>query len=79
LGAPENEPPRIANEAEILEDEYPYYKAPGLGLIASSLAITCRQIFPYNKKLSEKCISIAKEVREIELNFKLEEKSLIHI
>ena len=76
LGAPENEPPRIANEAEILEDEYPYYKAPGLGLIGSSLAITGRQIFPYNKELSEKCISIAKDVREIELNFKLEEKNL---
>lgn len=76
LGAPENEPPRIANEAEILEDEYPYYKAPGLGLIGSSLAMAGRQIFPYDKELSKKCISIAKEVREIELNVKLEEKTL---
>ncbi len=76
LGAPENEPPRIPNEAEILEDEYPYYKAPGLGLIGSSLAMAGRQIFPYDKELSEKCISIAKEVHEIEFNLELDEKTL---
>ncbi len=76
LGAPENEPPRIANEAEILEDEYPYYKAPGLGLIGSSLAMAGRQIFPYDKELSGKCISIAREVHEIELNFELDEKTI---
>ncbi|MEA3479388.1 MAG: glycoside hydrolase family 9 protein, partial [Bacteroidota bacterium] len=76
LGAPENEPPRIANEAEILEDEYPLYTVPGLSLIGSSLAMAGRQISPFDKELSEKCISIAKEVRDLEKDVKLEGKYL---
>ncbi|MCD4769498.1 MAG: glycoside hydrolase family 9 protein [Bacteroidales bacterium] len=76
LGAPENEPPRIASEAEILEDEYPLYTIPGLSLIGSSLAMAGRQVFPYDKELSEKCISIAKEVSDLETNVELDEKHL---
>ena len=78
LGAPECEPPRIAREAAILDNDYPYYRAPGLGLISSSLGKVARQVLPYNKELSEKCIAIAKEVYEIDSRVKLEEKGLLN-
>ena len=75
LGAPECEPQRIVLEQEMLETEYGYIKAPGITMTGAYLAKVGRQILPYDKKFSERCFSIAKEVYNIDFEIKLKDKN----
>ena len=76
LGPPENEPQRIVVEEEMLENRYGYTEAPGISWTGAYLAKVGSQAFPYDKKFAERCISVAKEVYEIDYNIKLDENRL---
>ncbi len=64
LGAPEKEPARVVLEEECLKNDYGIIKGPAICLPGAVLAKAGRLILPYDKKLGEKCISIAKDVYE---------------
>ncbi|MCD6217363.1 glycoside hydrolase family 9 protein [bacterium] len=68
LGAPEKEPPRIVTVAEMIENNYyGCSRGPGISHMGASLAKTGRLIRPYgDKELSDRCISVAKEVYELD-------------
>ncbi len=67
LGAPENEPPRILTVAEMIENNYyGCSRGPGISHMGASLAKTGRLVRPYDRKLSDRCISIAKEVYDLD-------------
>ncbi|MEA3480130.1 MAG: glycoside hydrolase family 9 protein [Bacteroidota bacterium] len=79
LGAPEKEPQRIVVEEEMQENsKYINYntEAPGISFTGAYLAKVGSQVFPYDKKLAERCITIAKDVYEVDSNVKLGENNL---
>lgn len=67
LGAPDKELPRIVTVAEMMENNY--YggtKGPGISHNGAAAAKVGRQVMSYDKELSDRCISVAKEVYELD-------------
>ncbi len=62
IGAPENEPPRVVSEQECIENNYGIIKDAAICLPGAVLARAGRLLLPYDKKLAEKCLAIAKDV-----------------
>jgi len=61
LGAPEKEPPRVLKVSQSLERSPSSISSTIL--TGASLAKTGRLLLPYDRKLAERCISIAEEVQ----------------
>ncbi len=72
LGAPENEPPRVVEEAEMLENRYGYCQGPGITWTSSSLARCGRLLGPYDEETAKRCLAIAREVHDIDRAVDLE-------
>ncbi len=66
LGAPEQEPPRVVREEEMLENKYGYTGGPGISWTGSCLARTGRLLLAHDSELAEKCLSIAGDVYELD-------------
>jgi len=63
LGAPEQEPPRVLTEVQSLRG---LPRRLGLSLTGAALAKVARLIMPHDDALAKQCISIAKDVYEID-------------
>ncbi len=66
LGAPENEPPRVLLEAEMLENRYGYSHGPGITWTSSSLARCGRLLKPYDESTAKQCLAVAEEVHGLD-------------
>ncbi len=61
LGAPEQEPSRIVYEKDTLKNIYGIISGPPICLTGAMLARVARQVRPYNKEMSDRFISVAKD------------------
>jgi endoglucanase len=73
LGAPECEPQRVVLEEETEKNRYGTIKGPAISLTGSFLARVGRQVMPYDKELSRRCIEVAEDTyaRAIEADVNL--------
>ncbi len=64
LATPENEAPRVVYESDCVKYNYGITKEAAIGTTGALLARIGRQLMPYNKNLSDKCIEVAMDTYE---------------
>ncbi|MFH1748877.1 MAG: glycoside hydrolase family 9 protein, partial [Planctomycetota bacterium] len=67
LSSPETEPPRIILEEDMLKNQRGCLGGPGTSWTSCSLSRTGRFLQPYDSELAQRCLSIAREVYELDL------------